>query len=170
MFFPRRFAVPVFVVIFLLQSCASSPQTEKKLTKKRISVPSQQIYPLEGSRTTPESQPSLLPPAPIEILGGVKDPGRIPFQPGADLTFYLSKAGGTPSNALPEKIQIIRGDPGKKKAEEFQLVRADSAPALKSGDIVIVHSRSPSLMEKAMTYAASAVAVVGAFALLLVMV
>jgi hypothetical protein len=105
----------------------------------------------------------------IRILGGVKKPGPLPFRKDADLAFYLTEAGATPPESQSGKVQIIRGKPGKKKAQEFVLGQG-STPHLQSGDIVIVHPAKSSLIEKSITIAASAMALIGTAALLILVV
>jgi protein involved in polysaccharide export with SLBB domain len=124
----------------------------------------------ENPASKEQLSPQSLSAEPIQILGGVKNPGAVPYQEGADLSFYLSKTGAAPSAEDDAKIQIIRGEPGKKKAQEFNL-KDGSIPPLKSGDIVIVHPPAQkTFIEKTIAVAASAAAILGTAALLVLVV
>jgi hypothetical protein len=119
------------------------------------------------SSATPLQQQPV--PQPIQIIGGVKNPGNIAYREGADLSFYLSQAGAPDTNEESAKIQIIRGAPGKKEAQEFRLGQGN-IPAIQSGDIVIVHAPKKTFIEKSFAVAASAAAILGTAALLILVV
>ncbi len=108
-------------------------------------------------------------PEPIQIIGGVKNPGHFPYREGANLSFYLSEAGAPTQDTETAKIQIIRGEPGRKKAQEFRLGN-DQIPSLHSGDIVIVHPPKKTFLARSLTVAASAAAILGTAALVILLV
>jgi hypothetical protein len=156
---------------FLMSGCASTraishtapliAQTEPSFKKNlEISAETTPVETLTSQKAEPE---------PIQILGGVKSPGNIPYREGADLTFYLSQAGAPDSNEDAAKIQIIRGAPGKKEAHVFDLSK-DSPPPIQGGDIVIVHPPKKTFIEKSFAVAASAAAILGTAALLILVV
>ncbi|MFL5814296.1 MAG: SLBB domain-containing protein [Bdellovibrionia bacterium] len=156
---------------FLMSGCASNraishnapviAQTEPSSKKElKIAAETASTKPLSPQKTEPE---------PIQILGGVKNPGNIPYREGADLTFYLSQAGAPDSDEDSAKVQIIRGKPGKKEAQVFDLHKG-TLPSLQGGDIVIVHPQKKTFIEKSLAVAASAAAILGTTALLILVV
>jgi hypothetical protein len=156
---------------FLISGCASirsishnAPviaQTEPS-SKKELKIPVETV-------STETTSPRKAEPEPIQILGGVKNPGNIPYREGADLTFYLSQAGAPDSDEDSAKVQIIRGAPGKKEAQVFDLHKG-ALPSIQGGDIVIVHPPKKTFIEKSLAVAASAAAILGTAALLILVV
>lgn len=175
-FFNSHGSTSVFVLAIALASlitgCASTKTISKHAPVVAQIEPSQKTKPeiSENPAVKESSAPQAAPAEPIQILGGVKNPGLVPYQEGADLSFYLSKTGAESSADDDAKIQIIRGEPGKKKAQEFNL-KDGSIPPLKSGDIVIVHPPTQkTFIEKTIAVAASAAAILGTAALLVLVV
>lgn len=105
----------------------------------------------------------------VRVLGEVEKPGTVPFKKGANLAFYLSKAGGPPSDGEIRKVQIIRGRPGRRTAAEYSISVTDPArlPPVKDGDIVIFHA-DKDLPPSHGSLTAAAAAFVGTMALLII--
>jgi hypothetical protein len=154
----------------LLSGCASTRPVSRSAPIDAQNEPPATKAPLKLEVPPPQEVASS-PPAPesIQVLGGVKKPGNVPYRAGADLAFYVSEAGGSSTDSDTEKVQIIRGEAGKKKAQEFNLSKG-SLPSVHSGDIVIVHPAKKTFLEKSYAVAASAAAILGTAALLILMV
>lgn len=107
--------------------------------------------PADSSLTTPApgaatvlQEPAPARPPEIRVLGEVEKPGAIPFQKGADLAFYVTRAGGPTRNSEIRKVQIIRGKPGSRVASEYAVggPNPHALPSVHDGDIVIVHTEA----------------------------
>lgn len=169
---PMPLAVLMIAFVSVITSCASTGEISEHAPVIAQIEPSSktQLKNSENSATEQASEPQLAPAEPIQILGGVKKPGTVPYREGANLSFYLSEAGASTAENDSAKIQIIRGEPGKKKAQEFNLSDG-TIPPLRSGDIVIVHSPAKkTFIEKSIAVAASAAAILGTAALLILVV
>lgn len=106
----------------------------------------------------------------VRVLGEVERPGTVPFQKGANLTFYLSRAGGPPPDGEIRKVQIIRGRPGRRTASEYSISVSDPAklPPVKNGDIVIFHADKDAPASHKGVAAAAAATFLGTMALLII--
>jgi polysaccharide biosynthesis/export protein len=84
------------------------------------------------------------------VLGAVGHPGIISVGPGADLWVVLAAAGGTTAQANLRDVRILsRGEAGISVARydlQTVLEKGSRAPVtVKSGDVVVVMPRAPSL-------------------------
>lgn len=130
-----------------------------------------------GARREASPSVAAVSPAPapddhavVRVLGEVERPGVVPFRKGADLAFYLSKAGGPPPDGEIRKVQIIRGRPGRRTASEYSISVADPSklPPVKDGDIVIFHADKDGAPTQRSFTAAAAATVLGTLALLII--
>jgi protein involved in polysaccharide export with SLBB domain len=84
----------------------------------------------------------------IQFLGEVRQPGEYPFKNDSDFFDYLIKAGGPTERADMNNIALLRNNGDQREMLNFDITKADKIPALNPGDTLIVHSDSPSALEK----------------------
>jgi protein involved in polysaccharide export with SLBB domain len=84
----------------------------------------------------------------VKILGEVRIPGDVPHLEGADLYYYLSKAGGQTNTVDIQKYEIIRTENNKKVAILFDPTKVETVPAIKAGDVIHLYPYRESLTEK----------------------
>jgi protein involved in polysaccharide export with SLBB domain len=64
----------------------------------------------------------------VYVMGGVANPGPMPYQPYAQISHYVAEAGGFSSKAKTRRIKLIRHSGGKKR------VRLDDPIRPRAGD------------------------------------
>lgn len=74
------------------------------------------------------------PPASVLVLGAVRNPTSVLYQPGADLQYYLDRVGGLSKEADNREVHIVRADGSA--ISSFTKVRD-----LEPGDTIIVPPR-----------------------------
>ncbi len=104
----------------------------------------------------------------VQLLGEVRRPGEFGFRQGKDIYFYLAEAGGPTRDSDFQKVEIYRGDAGKRTLVEFELDDPKNAPSVQPGDIIVVHADKLSPFQKFLNSAASFATVVSAIALLII--
>lgn len=75
----------------------------------------------------------------IKVLGEVRIPGEVPYLPGADIYYYLTKAGGQTNTVDTTKYELIRTVEHKKVSIIFNPMDINTVPHIESGDILHLH-------------------------------
>lgn len=86
----------------------------------------------------------------VQILGEVRNPGEYAYRRDADFYYYLAKAGGPTNTADLDRIEVVRGPPGDRRATSFEL-KPRKVPPLSGGDLIIVHSDQQTKTERTIT-------------------
>ena len=100
----------------------------------------------------------------IRIYGEVRSPGEYGYKEGADLFYYLSKAGGPTALADIGKTSVVRGPEGQRTILKYDLTDTKDVPHLQSNDLVIFSADRRSPLEKALQQVAYGAAFLTAIA------
>jgi hypothetical protein len=82
---------------------------------------------------------STLSPQMVKVMGDVRTPSDIAFVEGADLYYYVLKAGGQNNTVDMYKYEIVRTIEGKKQAIVFDPSEVDTIPVLQAGDVLTLY-------------------------------
>jgi protein involved in polysaccharide export with SLBB domain len=84
----------------------------------------------------PEYEPS------VQVVGAVNSPGSVLWQPGQDLNYYLSAAGGLGRYAVSGRVSVHYAN-GEIRTRHRSLVFFSSSPVPGPGSTVMVPARDP---------------------------
>lgn len=84
----------------------------------------------------------------VKMLGEVRSPGEVPFIEGADLYYYLTKAGGQTNTVDVEKYEIVRTVEHEKISIVFDPTKIDTVPVIQAGDVVTLYPFRETKTEK----------------------
>jgi hypothetical protein len=84
----------------------------------------------------------------VQMVGQIKNPGELKFLPGADIFYYLVKAGGPTEKADLNRIMIVREANGKKQQKNMNIEQLQEAPVILPGDLILVNSDVPGEFKK----------------------
>ena len=84
-----------------------------------------------------EDSAALVAPT-IEVIGGVKNPGRSLYKEDANIFYYLSKRGGVIPNVGYGEAFVIRKGPEGLERINFNITNMDSIPVIKPGDTIML--------------------------------
>lgn len=84
----------------------------------------------------------------VKMLGEVRTPGEIPYVEGADLYYYLTKAGGQTNTVDVEKFEIVRTVDHEKISIVFNPSKIDEVPVIEPGDVVTLYPFRETKTEK----------------------
>ena len=76
----------------------------------------------------------------IQVRGQVRIPGEYIYKEGADLLYYLHKAGGATHSGALNNLMIFRREGGSKRALIYQIDELEALPRVKGGDVLVFHS------------------------------
>lgn len=82
---------------------------------------------------------STLSPQMIKVMGDVRTPSDVAYIEGADLYYYVLKAGGQNNTVDMYKYEIVRTIDGKKQAIVFDPSEVDTIPVLHAGDVLTLY-------------------------------
>lgn len=84
----------------------------------------------------------------VQMVGQIKNPGELKFLPGADIFYYLVKAGGPTEKADLNRIMVVRESNGKKQQKNMNIEQLQAAPEILPGDLILVNSDVPGEFKK----------------------
>lgn len=84
----------------------------------------------------------------VKMLGEVRTPGEVPYVEGADLYYYLTKAGGQTNTVDVEKFEIIRTQDHEKISIVFDPTKIDQVPVIQAGDVITLYPFRETKTEK----------------------
>lgn len=104
----------------------------------------------------------------IELLGEVRTPGGLSFDPGADFYSYLVRAGGPSPQADLGDVQVIRETATGRAVVSSSAERIARDLKLDRGDIVIVGAARPGGFERGMQLGTTIAAILSAIGIFFV--
>lgn len=84
----------------------------------------------------------------VKMLGEVRSPGEVPYIEGADLYYYLTKAGGQTNTVDVEKFEIIRTKDHEKISIVFNPSQIEEVPVIQAGDVITLYPFRETKTEK----------------------
>ncbi|MFZ4715044.1 MAG: polysaccharide biosynthesis/export family protein [Bacteriovoracaceae bacterium] len=111
---------------------------------------------------------SSLAPQMIKVLGDVRSPNDIPYIEGADLYYYVLKAGGQNNTVDMEKYEIVRTIDGVKKSIVFNPTKVETIPKLLAGDVLTLYPYHETMTERVLRAVSYVGTVITAVALLVI--
>ena len=84
----------------------------------------------------------------VQLVGQIKNPGEIKYLVGADIFYYLVKAGGPTESADLNRIMVVRKSNGRREQKNMNVEQLERAPDILPGDLILVNSDVPGDFEK----------------------
>lgn len=84
----------------------------------------------------------------ISVMSGVKNPGKILFEPGENLFYYLQKSGGMSDTLAYDESYIMRKTENGLVKVQFNLVDTDTIPVIYAGDIIMLNAQKRTPVDK----------------------
>lgn len=84
----------------------------------------------------------------VKMLGEVRTPGEVPYLEGADLYYYLTKAGGQTNTVDSEKFEIVRTHNHEKISFVFDPTKIEEVPVIEPGDVITLYPYRETKTEK----------------------
>jgi protein involved in polysaccharide export with SLBB domain len=107
-------------------------------------------------------------PQMVRVLGDVRSPNDIPYVDGADLFYYILKAGGQNNTVDMEKYEIVRTINGQKQSIRFDPTKVDTIPKIQAGDVLTLYPFRESLTERVLRTASYLGTIITAIAVLVI--
>lgn len=85
----------------------------------------------------------------VEVLGGVKSPGKTLYKADANLYYYLAKRGGVIDNPGYEEVFVIRRTNKGLERINFNLTDMSTVPVIKPGDTILLSAERRTVADRA---------------------
>jgi protein involved in polysaccharide export with SLBB domain len=107
-------------------------------------------------------------PQMVRVLGDVRSPNDIPFVEGADIFYYILKAGGQNNTVDMEKYEIVRTINGEKRSIRFDPTKVETIPKIQAGDVLTLYPFRESFTERVLRTASYLGTIITAIAVLVI--
>jgi protein involved in polysaccharide export with SLBB domain len=77
----------------------------------------------------------------ISVMSGVRSPGKILYEPGENLFYYLQKSGGMSDTLAYDESYIMRNTDNGLVKIQFNLVDTESIPVIYAGDVIMLNAQ-----------------------------
>ncbi len=114
-----------------------------------------------------EDSATLIAPT-VEVIGGVKSPGKNLYKEDANIFYYISKRGGVIPNIGYGEAFVIRKGPKGLERINFNLTNMDSIPVIKPGDTIMLAAERLTAMDKAWVRASQIASILTTIAFLII--
>lgn len=113
-----------------------------------------------------DSETSVAPT--IEVLGGVRNPGKTLYKEDANFFYYLGKRGGVIPNVGYGEAFVIRKGPKGLERINFNLTVMDTIPVIKPGDTIMLNGEKITAWDKVWTRATQVASIITTIAFFII--
>jgi len=103
----------------------------------------------------------------VNILGGVRNPGKVFYNKNANIFYYLAQSGGIIDNLDLDEAYIIRMGTGGLQKITFQMNEMQTIPVLYPNDIIMLQADRKSMGEKVLDTLVQVASLISTVALLI---
>lgn len=103
----------------------------------------------------------------VTVLGGVSRPGKVLYQEGASLYYFIEKSGGTISGISYNECYVFRKTPTGLKKINFNFTAPDSIPVIYPDDTIFINTQIQAKEDLWLTRATQVSSLISTIALLI---
>jgi protein involved in polysaccharide export with SLBB domain len=103
----------------------------------------------------------------ISVMSGVKNPGKILFEPGENLFYYLQKSGGMSDTLAYNESYIMRKTESGLVKIQFNLVDTETIPVIYAGDVIMLNAQKRTPTDKLLDRIGQVASILSSIALLI---
>lgn len=84
----------------------------------------------------------------VTVLGGVQTPGKVLYQSGAPIFYYLTKSGGVISTLGYQEAYVLRHSEQGLARIQFDITKPETIPTIKPHDVILLNTEKRTLTDK----------------------